>query len=125
VQIFPGSDVFGIRQRPVKPIPYIDRQSLKLSIFIVKFSNIAVSFLGSERPGRHVDKYLKRNKMTMKGFGFHVTGQFAVIGAGFLYACSAIYVRRFKGNSPVVVSEGMLSASAIMMVPFVLIIEQP
>jgi drug/metabolite transporter (DMT)-like permease len=61
----------------------------------------------------------------LKGFGFHVTGQVAVLGAAFLFSCAAIYGRRFKGNSPVVVSAGMLSASAIMMLPLVLIIEQP
>jgi len=62
---------------------------------------------------------------SLKGFGFHVTGQIAVLGAAFLYACAAIYGRRFKGISPVVVSAGMLSASAVVMLPLALIIEQP
>jgi len=62
---------------------------------------------------------------SLKGFGLHVTGQIAVLGAAFLYACAAIYGRRFKGISPVVVSAGMLSASAVVMLPLALIIEQP
>ena len=62
---------------------------------------------------------------SLKGFGFHVTGQMAVLGPAFLYACAAIYGRRFKGISPVVVSAGMLSASAVVMLPLALIFEQP
>jgi drug/metabolite transporter (DMT)-like permease len=62
---------------------------------------------------------------SLKGFGIEVLGQIAVLGAGFFYACAAIYGRRFSGMDPVVVSTGMLCGSTIMMIPLALIIEQP
>jgi hypothetical protein len=37
-----------------------------------------------------------------------VIGQIAVLGAAFSYACAAIYGRRFKGLSPLVVAKAGL-----------------
>jgi drug/metabolite transporter (DMT)-like permease len=54
-----------------------------------------------------------------------VIGQIAVLGAAFSYACAAIYGRRFKGLSPLVVATGMLCGSTIMMTPLALFVEQP
>lgn len=62
---------------------------------------------------------------SLKGFGIHVLGQIAVLFASLSYACSAIYGRRFQGISPAVVAAGMLSSSAIMMMPIALIFEEP
>ncbi|MBI9083511.1 MAG: DMT family transporter [Desulfobacterales bacterium] len=61
----------------------------------------------------------------LSGFGLRGMGQVAVLGAAFSYACAAIYGRRFKSLSPVVVAAGMLTGSAVMICPLALIIEQP
>ena len=62
---------------------------------------------------------------SLRGFGIEVFGQIAVLGAAFSYACAAIYGRRFKGLSPLVVATGMLCGSTIMMTPMALIVDQP
>ena len=62
---------------------------------------------------------------SLKGGGSHVKGQIAVLGAAFLYACAAIYGRRFKDISSVVVAAGMLCSSTIMMIPLAIIVERP
>jgi drug/metabolite transporter (DMT)-like permease len=62
---------------------------------------------------------------SLKEAGIEVIGQIAVLGAAFSYACAAIYGRRFKGISPLVVATGMLCGSTIMMTPLALCIDQP
>ena len=62
---------------------------------------------------------------SLKGFGMAVMGQIAVLGAALSYAIAAIYGRRFKGLSPLVVATGMLCGSAVMIAPLALFIEQP
>jgi drug/metabolite transporter (DMT)-like permease len=62
---------------------------------------------------------------SLRNFGIEMLGQFAVLGAAFSYACAAIYGRRFKGLSPLVVATGMLCGSTIMMTPMALFIDQP
>lgn len=62
---------------------------------------------------------------SLKGFGIEVIGQIAVLGAACSYACAAIYGRRFKDLSPLVVATGMLCSSTIMMTPLTLIVDQP
>jgi hypothetical protein len=62
---------------------------------------------------------------SLRAFGIEVIGQIAVLGAAFSYACAAIYGRRFKGLSPLVVATGMLCGSTIMMTPLALFVEQP
>ena len=62
---------------------------------------------------------------SLRGFGIEVIGQIAVLGAAFSYACAAIYGRRFKGLSLLVVATGMLCGSTIMMTPLALFGEQP
>ncbi|THB80307.1 MAG: DMT family transporter [Desulfobacteraceae bacterium] len=60
-----------------------------------------------------------------KGFGTAVAGQAAVLGAGFCYACAAIYGQRFKMIDPLVVAAGMLTGSTLMMLPLALVADQP
>ncbi len=60
-----------------------------------------------------------------KSFGVNVMGQLAILVASASYACAAIYGRRFKGFSPIVVAAGMLCGTTLMMTPLALIIEQP
>ena len=62
---------------------------------------------------------------SLGGFGVKVMGQIAVLGAAFCYACAAIYGRRFKNLSPMVVAAGMLTASTVMMTPVALVIDKP
>jgi drug/metabolite transporter (DMT)-like permease len=62
---------------------------------------------------------------SLRGFGMYVIGQTAVLGAALSYACAAIYGRRFQAISPPVVSAGMLTCSALMMIPLALIFEEP
>jgi len=62
---------------------------------------------------------------SLQGLGLEVMGQIAVLGASISYACAAIYGRRFKGISPVVVAAGMLSGSAVMTLPLALLVERP
>jgi len=62
---------------------------------------------------------------SLRGFGIHVMGQIAVLGAAFSYACAAIYGRRFKGLSPLVVATCMLCGSSVMMTPAALFVDQP
>ena len=62
---------------------------------------------------------------SLHGFGIQVLGQLAVLGAAFAYACAAVYGRRFKGLSPIVVATGMLCGSTLMMTPLALFVDQP
>ncbi len=62
---------------------------------------------------------------SLAGWAIHIVGQIAVLCAAFFYACSAIYGRRFKDISPVIVSAGMVSCSAVMMIPIAFIFEEP
>jgi len=62
---------------------------------------------------------------SMRAFGIQVFGQMAILGAAFSYACAAIYGRRFKGLSPLVVATGMLCGSTVMMTPMALLVDQP
>ena len=62
---------------------------------------------------------------SLQGFGHTVVGQLAILGAALSYASAAIYGRRFKGLTPLVVATGMLCASTVMMTPLALWIEQP
>ena len=62
---------------------------------------------------------------SLQGFGAAAMGQAAILVAALSYACAAIYGRRFRGLSPLVVATGMLCGSAVMMTPLALFIEQP
>jgi drug/metabolite transporter (DMT)-like permease len=59
--------------------------------------------------------------------GLDVLPQLACVLAGLFYAVAVVFGRRFKeqGVSPVVVSTGMLTSAAAVMVPAALIIERP
>lgn len=52
-------------------------------------------------------------------------GQFAVLGAGFSYACAGIYGRRFQKTPASVAATAMLISTACTMLPIALIIERP
>ena len=52
---------------------------------------------------------------SFKSLGLNVMAQLAILVASFSYACAAIYGRRFRGLSPLVVAAGMLSGTTVMM----------
>lgn len=62
---------------------------------------------------------------SMDNFGLTVMGQIAILFAAFLYACAAIYGRRFQDIHPLVVATGMLCCSTIMMLPLSIYFDQP
>ncbi len=53
------------------------------------------------------------------------SGGLAIIGASISYGLSGVVARRFRGIQPVKVAAGQLSASALMLIPLVLIFERP
>ncbi len=57
--------------------------------------------------------------------GMKLLGQVAMLGAALCYALSAIYGRRFRGESPIVVASGVLTGATVMMIPVVFLFEQP
>jgi drug/metabolite transporter (DMT)-like permease len=62
---------------------------------------------------------------SLEGFDLQIAGYLAVLGAAVCYACAAIFGRRFRGLPPVTVTTGMLCCSTILLVPLVLMFEQP
>ena len=49
----------------------------------------------------------------------------AVLGAAFSYALAGIFGRRFRGLPPPVIAAGQTSASALLLLPLVLLIDRP
>ncbi|MFT6559670.1 DMT family transporter [Sneathiella sp.] len=56
-----------------------------------------------------------------------VLGQFAVLGATFLYGFGVVYVRRLsqQGIEPAVSATGQVAATTVILLPIVLIVDQP
>lgn len=63
----------------------------------------------------------------LAGFGSHVMAELAILGAALSYSFAGVYGRRFKamGINPIVTATGQISASAVLMIPLALVIEQP
>jgi len=63
----------------------------------------------------------------LSGVSGHLAAEIAVLIASVSYAISSIYGRRFSraGLAPLATAAGQISASAMMMVPLALIIDQP
>ncbi|RAI45743.1 DMT family transporter [Rhodoplanes roseus] len=61
----------------------------------------------------------------MAGFGGHIGGELACLLAAFLYAVGAIYARRYKHLSPNVMGGGQAVAAIVLMLPPVLLLDQP
>ena len=59
------------------------------------------------------------------GLGRHILADLAAIGATILYAFAGIFGRRFRGRPPLVTAAGQLTASTIMALPVVLLIDRP
>jgi drug/metabolite transporter (DMT)-like permease len=61
----------------------------------------------------------------LRGLGFQGLAQLAVVGAAVSYACAGIYGRRFRDLSPAIAAAGMVTATAVMILPVALVLEQP
>jgi drug/metabolite transporter (DMT)-like permease len=61
----------------------------------------------------------------LSGFGLHVVAGLAVLAATLSYAFAGIFGRRFAGQPPLVTATGQVTATSIMMLPVVLIIDRP
>ena len=61
----------------------------------------------------------------LAGLGRQGLGQMAILGAGFSYACAAIYGKRFRQYPSTVVAAGQVTAAAVMLVPIAFIVDQP
>lgn len=66
-------------------------------------------------------------QLSETGTGIAILAQCAVLGASLFYAMGGVYGRRFKrmNINPVMAATGQVSASAIILAPIVLIIDQP
>ena len=54
------------------------------------------------------------------GLGFHLVAQLAVLGAALSYAFAGIFGRRFRGEPPLVVAAGQVTATTVMILPIAL-----
>jgi len=57
--------------------------------------------------------------------GSSVPHQLAVLAAALSYGFAGVYSRRFKGARPMAIATGQLTASAVLMAPLTLLIDQP
>ncbi len=62
---------------------------------------------------------------SLRGFNLKVLGQYAVLGAALSYALAAIYGRRFRGLPATVAATGQVCATALLVLPLSLMLEQP
>jgi drug/metabolite transporter (DMT)-like permease len=64
---------------------------------------------------------------TLQSLGVDVLAQLAVLLAAVFYAFSGVYGRRFKamGVAPLATAAGMLTASTVLVLPVMLIVDQP
>jgi len=61
----------------------------------------------------------------LDGLGLAVLAQFACIGAGLCYALATIWGRRLSGRPPLVVATGQVTASSLLLIPIVLVVDRP
>ena len=62
---------------------------------------------------------------SLSGLAENIFAQLAVLGAGFAYAVSGIYGRRFSGIPALVTATGQITCTALMSIPVALIAEKP
>ena len=63
----------------------------------------------------------------LAGLGAQLAAQFAILGAAISYALAAIFGRRFRtlGIPPMVTAAGQVTASALMLAPVAILVDQP
>lgn len=62
---------------------------------------------------------------SLAGLELTVVAQMACVGAAISYAFAVIWGRRFSGRPPLVTAAGQVTASSIMLVPVVLVVDMP
>ncbi len=61
----------------------------------------------------------------LSGLGQNVFAQLACLGAALSYGLAATYARRFRGTPPLAVATGQLTASSLILLPAILLIDAP
>lgn len=61
----------------------------------------------------------------LSGIGLNVLAQFAILGAALSYAFAGIFGKRFKGIPPLVTATGQITATAVMSLPLMLLVDRP
>jgi drug/metabolite transporter (DMT)-like permease len=59
------------------------------------------------------------------GLGSSALAQIAVVGAAVTYACAGIFGKGFRGMPPLITATGQVTASSLLLMPFMLIVDQP
>ena len=59
------------------------------------------------------------------GFSASAWAQMAVLGATISYGFAGVYGKRFSAQDPIIISTGQLTASSLVMIPIVLLLEDP
>lgn len=59
------------------------------------------------------------------GLGINAIAQVAMLGAALSYAFAGIHGRRFRSAPPLVTASGQVTATTVMMLPVMLIVDQP
>jgi drug/metabolite transporter (DMT)-like permease len=59
----------------------------------------------------------------LRELGFHLLAQIAVLGAALSYALAGIFGRRFQDVPPIVSAAGQVTATTVMMLPIVVLLE--
>ncbi len=60
----------------------------------------------------------------LRGLGLHLVAQLAVLGAALSYAFAGVFGRRFKGEPPLVVAAGQVTATTVMILPVAFIADR-
>jgi len=61
----------------------------------------------------------------LRGLGLNFLAHVAIVGAALSYALAGIFGKRFKGTPPLVTAAGQVTSTAILMIPLVLLVDQP
>ena len=62
-----------------------------------------------------------------RGLGADIAGQLAIVGAAVCYAFGGVFARRFRGLgiTPIATATGQLTASSLILIPLMLIVDRP
>lgn len=61
----------------------------------------------------------------VQGLSASAWAQIAVLGATISYGFAGVWGKRFKGKDPIIISTGQLTASSLIMLPLVFLLEDP
>jgi drug/metabolite transporter (DMT)-like permease len=61
----------------------------------------------------------------LRGLGLEVLAQLAVVGAAMSYGMAAVFGRRFRHQSAMVIATGQIATAALMSLPLALMVDQP